>query len=126
MTPAKMIESYLKLRRKMSEVDDRHKEELRPFMELKEQLETELLRYLNTAGLDSTKCEAGTAYRSTSTSVSVKDWRATLEFIKTNELWDLLEARVAKTAAVELTDERKAPIPGVEISQATVLRVRAS
>ena len=121
-----MIESYLKLRRKMGEIEDRHKDELRPFQELKEQLETELLRYLNTSGLDSTKCEAGTAYRATSTSVSVKDWTKTLAFIQEHELWDLLEARVGKTAAVELTDERKAPIPGVEISQATVLRVRAA
>ena len=121
-----MIEAYLKLRKKMSAIDDRHKEELKPFQELKEQIETQLLKHLNDTGLDSTKCEAGTAYRSTATSVTVKDWSKTLAFIQQHELWDLLEARVWKTFAVELMAERKAPIPGVEISQATVLRVRAA
>jgi hypothetical protein len=55
----------------------------------------------------------------------VKDWVATLTYIKDNNLWDLLEARVNKTAAVEVVEEQKKPIPGVQIARATVLRVRA-
>jgi len=126
MTPAQLIENYLKLRRKIKEIEKKHLEELLPYNDLKTQIETALLKHLDDAGVDSTKCKAGTAYKSTATSVTVRDWPSTLEFIKANELWDLLEARVGKTVALEIVEENKSPIPGVEISQATVLRVRST
>lgn len=126
LTPAELIAAYLKLRTKTKEIEDRHKTELEPYVNLKVEIETALLAHLNEAGTDSTKCKAGTAYKSTATTVVVRDWPATLAFIKDTGEWDLLEARVGKTVALELLEERKAPIPGVEISQAQVLRVRAS
>lgn len=125
MTPAKMIESYLQLRNKVAKIEERHKDELMPYAKLREQLENALLAHLNEAGVDSTKCKAGTAFKSTATSVTVKDWPSTLTYIKDNDLWDLLEARVNKTTAVEIIEEQKKPIPGVQIARATVLRVRA-
>jgi hypothetical protein len=125
MTPAQMIERYLQLRAKVAQIEERHKGELAPFTKVREQLENLLLAHLNESGADSTKCPAGTAYKSTATSVTVKDWAATLSFIQANNLWDLLEARVSKTAVVETIEETKKPVPGVQISRATVLRVRA-
>jgi hypothetical protein len=126
MTPAELIEAYLKLRTKITTVETRHKEEILPYTKLKTEIETALLAHLNELGLESTKCKAGTAYKSTTTSVTVKDWPSTLAFIRENELWDLLEARVGKTVALELLEERGEPPPGVQITQALVLRVRAS
>jgi hypothetical protein len=125
MTPGDMINNYLKLRRKLEKIAERHKQELEPYLELKNQLEVSLLAHLHEAKVDSTKSEAGTAFKATATSVTVKDWNKTLPFIIENELWDLLEGRVAKNAAIEVIEERAAPIPGVEVSQTTVLRVRA-
>jgi hypothetical protein len=125
MTPATMIAKYLQLREKLREVEARHKEELAPYLAMRERLETVMLDYLNKNGLDSSKCEAGTAFKSTVTSVTVRDWTATLTYIKQHEAWDLLEARVAKSAAVDIINESQKPIPGVEISSATVLRVRS-
>jgi hypothetical protein len=124
VTPAELIASYIKLRRKLEKIAEKHKQELEPYLKLRGQIENTLLDHLNQTGLDSTKCEAGTAYRSTSTSVVVKDWVKTLGFIKENQAWELLEARVAKTATVELINERNEPVPGVEVTSATVLRVR--
>jgi hypothetical protein len=126
MTPAKLIEAYLRLRTKMKEVEEKHKAELMPFVSLKVEIETALLAHLNEAGTDSTKCKAGTAYKSTVSSVVVRDWPATLDFIKSREEWDLLEARVGKTYTLDLMGQRGEPIPGVEVSQATVLRVRST
>jgi hypothetical protein len=126
MTPADMTQKYLQLRARIHEIEDKHKEELAPYQDLKFRLETLLLDHLNKDGLESVKCSAGTAFKSTVTSVSVRDWPATLAYIMDNEMWDLLEARVSKTAALEIINENKAPIPGVEISQATVLRVRTA
>jgi len=126
MTPADMTRRYLQLRAHIKQLEDKHKKELEPFLDMKFRLETALLDHLNQTGLDSTKCPDGTAFKSTVTSVSVKDWAATLDYIRQHELWDLLEARVSKTAAVEIINDTHTPIPGVEITSATVLRVRTS
>jgi hypothetical protein len=126
LTPADMIEKYLQLRNKVNKIEAKHKEELAPYTKVREQLENLLLAHLNDTGTDSAKCKAGTAFKSTATSVTVKDWTATLTYIKDNNLWDLLEARVSKTATVEIIEETKKPVPGVQISRATVLRVRAT
>lgn len=125
MTPAQMTRRYLQLRARIKQLEDKHKEELAPYLDMKFRLETAILDHLNRNGLDSTKCPDGTAFKSTVTSVSVKDWPSTLDYIRRENLWDLLEARVAKGAAVDIVNETKTPIPGVEITQATVLRVRS-
>ena len=126
MTPAEMIERYIKLRNKIDSIKDKHKKELGPYLDLHAQLETLILQHLDQQGLQSMNGEAGTAFKQVATSVTVKDWNKTLSFIKEHELWDLLEARVSKTAAVEVITERKQPIPGVLVSQAVVVRVRSS
>jgi hypothetical protein len=126
MTPAEMTRRYLQLRDKIKSIEARHQEELTPYRDLRFRLETALLDHLNRSGLDSLKSEHGTAFKSTVTSVTVKDWPVTLDYIKRHQLWDLLEARVAKGAAVEVMTESEKPIPGVEISSATVLRVRSA
>lgn len=124
MTPGQMIERYLQLRRLIHDKEAGHKKELAPLVELRAQLEGALLGYLNENDIDSTRSDAGIAFKSTATSVSVKDWQATLTFIRERQLWDLLEARVSKTAALEMLEEKSETIPGVDISQVTVLRVR--
>ena len=81
---------------------------------------------LNKAGGDSLKTAAGTAYKTTQTSATVKDWPATFEFIRRNEAWDLLEHRVSKTAVLAVIEETQAPVPGVKITQETSLNIRRS
>jgi len=126
MTPATMIEKYIELRRYGSTIKAKHEEELAPIAEAMRAIETELLRHLNEAGTDSMKCKQGTAYKSTVTSVTVQEWQQTLSFIIDNKHWDLLEARVSKGVALDIVDTTKKPIPGVQITQAVALRVRAS
>jgi hypothetical protein len=124
MTVDKMIEDFVKLRIRKKEVEDRHTKELEPFNKIMSQLQGWLLEFLNQTGQDSAKTRFGTAYKSTKTSAVVRDWPATLAFIRENDLWDLLEARVAKTAAFDVINETKEPIPGVETSSEVVCNVR--
>ena len=126
MTPGEMIDKYLKLRRKVDKLKKAHEEELQPYKEVMGQIEGMLMDHLNQAKLDSVKADAGTAYSQTFTHVTVENWSQTLDWIKENEQWDLLEARVAKNATLAATEEYEAPVPGVKISQARVLRVRSA
>jgi hypothetical protein len=126
LTPATMIEKYIALRNKVDQIKSKHADELAPYTNTMQAIENELLRHLEETKLDSIKGDRGTAYKQTATSVTVKDWATTLAWIREQEAWDLLEARVAKTAAVTTIEEMKKPIPGVQITRAVVLRVRTS
>lgn len=121
-----MTQRYLALRRRKEQLVEVHKKALHPFNEMLATLANLILNELQAAGVNSMSSPEGTVYQSTETSVTVKDWAATLSFIQVHQAWDLLEARVSKTAAMSMMDEISAPIPGVSMSQETVLRVRRS
>lgn len=126
LTPAELINSYIQLRDKIAQIKEAHKEQLKPYQAMTERLEGLLLAELNAAGANSIATPQGTAFKQVATSVSVQDWPAALEFIKTRQAWDLLEARIAKTAALATIEETESPIPGVDVSRAWVVRVRRS
>lgn len=119
-----MIEKYVKLRDKKKEIEDQHKLQLAPFNEALDRLEGYMLETMNETGLSSMKSAHGTVYKSLRTSAKVIDWAATLGYIRSNEAWDLLEARVSKLAAQQIITETKLPIPGVETSSEVVVNVR--
>lgn len=124
MSADDMITKYIRLRDKVKEIKARHTDELKPYGEAMGMLEGWMLESMNTAGLKSMKSPHGTAYKSLQTSAKVVDWTATLSYIRENEAWDLLEARVSKTAAQTVIEETKQPIPGVETSSEIRVNVR--
>lgn len=124
MTVDTMIEKYVKLRDRKKELEDAHKSQLAPFNEALDRLEGYMLEAMNEAGLSSMKSPHGTAYKSMRTSAKVIDWMSTLNYIKENNAWDLLEARVSKLAAQQIIEETKLPIPGVETSSEVCVNVR--
>lgn len=119
-----VVAAYIKLRDQKDEVKSRHKEELAPINENMAKLEGWLHRELNKQGVDSFKTKMGTAFVQKATSVTVADWDVTLPFIKEKELWDLLEARVSKSAVQDYIESTKEVPPGVSVRVEEVVRVR--
>lgn len=119
-----LIRTYVALRDKIRDIEKAHVEQLRPYREALAYREANLLEALDRAGLQHMKSPHGTAFKSVRTSAKVVDWPATLGYIREREAWDLLEARVSKTAAVAITEDTKQPIPGVEISSELTINVR--
>ena len=126
MSVAEMTQRYLALRRRKEQLQEMHKKALHPFNDMLATLANLILAELQAAGVNSMSSPDGTVYKSTETSVTVKDWAATLSYIQQHQAWDLLEARVSKTAVMAVMDETSEPVPGVNMSQETVLRVRRS
>lgn len=141
LTPAQLIERYIKLRNKAKELNDAHKEQLSKFQEVMVTIENSLMGELDQRKEVNIKCEHGTAFTQIETSVTVSEWADTLNYIQRNKAWELLEARVAKSAllsihaeiAKQLDDKlitmeeaRAKIVPGVKISQIKVLRVRTA
>jgi len=119
-----MIDKYVKLRDKKKAMEDAFKLQVAPFTEAMDRLEGYMLETMNETGLSSMKSAHGTAYKSMRTSAKVVDWVATLSYIKENNAWDLLEARVSKLAAQQIIQDTKLPIPGVETSSEVCVNVR--
>lgn len=124
MTVDAMIEKYVKLRDKKKEIADAHAAQIAPFDAAMDRLEGYMLEALNASGLSSMKSVHGTAYKSLRTSAKVIDMGDFLGYVRTNNAWDLLEARVSKLAAQQVITETKKPIPGVETSSETCVNVR--
>ncbi len=124
MTIDDMIDKYVKLRDKTKEIKERHANELERYTTVMDTLEAWMLEALNQAKLTSMKSVHGTAYKTTRTSAKVINWTETLSFIRENNAWDLLEARVSKLAAQAIIDETQLPIPGVETSSEVCVNVR--
>lgn len=90
-----------------------------------EKIENVVLAKLNEMGTDSFGVKGvGTAYKSAVTSATVADWDATLQFIKDNDMWNLLDHRVNKTAVVEYRKANDDLPPGVNWREEHVVRIR--
>lgn len=123
MNISEAVKRYNELRDQIKEIETRHKEELAPLKQKKEQVETVFLQFLNEQGGEHFATENGTIYRRTSNRASVKDWAATLDWIIANEDWDVLERRVSAEAIHERLEEGTV-IPGVDFHQYVTATVR--
>lgn len=118
------VDRYIRLRDKIAELDAARKAELKPYREALGNLEGIMLQTLNEQGAESLRTAAGTVYKSTQTSATVNRWSETLAYIQAKEAWELLEARVSKTAVMSIMQETGEPIPGVVLRQEETLNVR--
>lgn len=118
------IAAYIKLRDKKAVLEREHKEELAPIKEIMDKLEGWLQKQLLADGIESMKTNVGTAFLQTASSATVRDWNATLEYIKEADEWGLLESRVNKTAIKDFIANKGEPPPGVEFREIIVTRVR--
>ena len=126
MTLDQMVDAYVKLRDKVAVIKKEQTDALAPFNVTMAKLEALMLDTLNKNNAESVRTEHGTVYKTSRTSTKVTEWSATLDFIKTHNLWELLEARVSKTAAEAIIQETQAPIPGVTTSREIAIGVRRS
>lgn len=126
LTPEELIDIYIQLRDKKEAKDKAFKDDvLGPIVAAMAKIEARLAQYLDEQGLDSFKKNGiGTAYFSTLGSATVKDWEATLGYIREHDLWDLLEARVAKKEVEAIMEETGELPPGVEYKTIRQVRIR--
>lgn len=121
-----VIKGYVKMRDALDARVAEQKAELVPMRENMRKVEAWLQNQLQTQGLKNFKGASGTAFLKEVTSATVQDWDATLEFIRTNERWELLERRVSKTVVEDYAESTGEIPPGVELKREIVVQVRRS
>ena len=121
-----LVGKYLKLRELKKQKEEAYKQDVAPVSEMMDKLEMLFLQRMNEAGLESLPTKHGTPYKTKRTSVTVADWESSLPFIRTNELWHLLERRVSKTAVQQYVEEHGDLPPGLNWREEIVVNVRGA
>ena len=120
-TMEELVGLYVSTRDRIKAIEAEHKEQLAPYRQALDRVESLIMTMLNSAGADSMKTAAGTAYKAPWTKASVQDWQKVLDFAVENSRFDLFERRVAKSVVEEIGD-----VPGIEIERGVRVNVRRS
>jgi len=93
-----VIATYMKLRNEKEAIEAEIKSQVAGLKAKMDKIEAWLKEQADAQGVTSFKGKHGTAFLTTTDYANVADWDAVLEFVKTNEAFDMLEKRVSKIA----------------------------
>lgn len=114
MNVKKMIEYYIRLRDKKSEMENAHKEAMAPIRSAMTDLENRMLAHMNDEGTTSLSAKGlGTAYQTTRVSATVADREEFKRYCEENDAWELADIRAGKTAIREMLNDTGELPPGI-------------
>lgn len=122
----KAIEHYVRLRKECEAIEARAKAEQAEMKKQMGMLESWMTQEAAKDGLKSVPTEHGTACWSMHSKCGVSAPSEFFDFVKENELWELVEKRAAKKAVEAYIEEYKEVPPGVTFSKVQVFNVRAA
>ena len=115
---------YVELRDQVTKLKAELKEKLKPYNKGLEDLDAVLLKALQDQGAKSITTPSGTIYQRIERSASIKDKKAFSEFVKTNDLFDLLDWKANKVAVFTYMETHAVDVPGVNTSAFMTIGVR--
>lgn len=124
MKLSELVEKYIDLRDKKAQLEADHQAKVAKIDGVLEKIESALLKTFDSAGLDSAKTPAGTAYVTTKATASVADPDVFRTFIKENEAWELIQTRCSKTGVEQYKAVNGDVPPGVNWREERVVNVR--
>ena len=126
MTTDVLIEKYIQLRDKKTQMKSEFEAKLAPIEEAMQKIEAHIMKTLNELGSDRIGGATGVAFKSTQNSATVADKELFRQFVLANDRWELADIRAAKTAIKEYIDENDDLPPGINWHSETVIRVNRS
>lgn len=125
-----LVGKYVEIRDRRSDLKRQYEEEDKQLKNMLEKIEEVLHKALVDAGETSKKTRFGIVYKTNKDYANVADWKEVLDYIRSNEAWDLLERRVSKSAVKDIMspDEtgkfRQPPPPGVNFVSVETVGIR--
>lgn len=120
----KRVGQYVALRDKIKELDDQHKESMKQYRDMLEQLGNILLSHLQSVNAESIKSAAGTFFRTTKKTASLEDAEAFMRFVIANNSFEMLDRKANVKAIEDYLEANKVLPPGVKFSQRVEVNVR--
>lgn len=117
---------YLELRNEVEGIEAEAKKKTAALKAIMADIEAWITIKANEDGLSTVPTPYGTAYWSTHYSASCANPSDFRDFVIKNQLWDLMETRVSKTAVKSYIEGNGEPPPGVNFSSVRVFNLRAN
>jgi hypothetical protein len=122
----KRIKQRIELRDKIKAIKKRQTEELKPYLEVEDQLDALLLGWLNAMNSKNVATEHGTAYVTTRHSATVADMEVFWKFVQEKGLFELIDKRANAPAVAEFVEANGDAPPGVNFRTLQEVNVRRS
>lgn len=119
-----VVATYMKLRSQKESMEAEVKDRVSTIKAKMEKLETWIKEQADVQGVTSFKTKHGTAFLTTTDYANVADWDAVLDFIRTQEAFDMLEKRISKIAVRGYIEANKAVPPGVNYGTKLEINIR--
>src|SRR5262245_945099 len=121
---AKIVGQYVALRDKKRILEQQHKDAMKPFNEVMDQLEGKMLDFMQKTGSQSIATSLGTCYQSTRESATIKDGQAFRDWVIQNGRFDLIDWRANAGHVFDYLREHKVQPPGLNLSTYTSVNFR--
>jgi hypothetical protein len=119
-----VVATYMKLRSQKESIEAEVKDRVSTIKAKMEKLEAWIKEQADVQGVTSFKTKHGTAFLTTTDYANVADWDAVLDFIRTQEAFDMLEKRISKIAVRGYIEANKAVPPGVNYGTKLEINIR--
>ena len=126
MDADKLVQVYIKMRDKRSEIKTEYEAKDRAIEEQMKLVESALLKMCKETGADGIKTTHGTATRTIRERIWAADWDAFKEFVRKYDAVDLLEKRVHQGNFREWADKHPDVVAPVNIDRAYAITIRRS
>ena len=122
---AKLVGEFVQLRDGDKEFKE-HYEKIRRerFLDRMEEIQNELLDFLNKSGAKNIKTQFGTAIKQQNVAVHIQDGALFRDHVINGRHWDLLDWRANKTSVKNLVEDHKPVPPGLNYVPRYVINVR--
>ena len=126
LTVDTVVEKYIKLRDKRSEIKKAYEAEDAKYKEAMEKCESWLLLQCNTLGVDNLTVKGvGTAIKGKQMQVSCKDWKAFNQWVKINDQLDMFERRISRSVLKDYLEQHGDELPpGLDVIFEQIVTVR--
>jgi len=118
------VAAYIKLRAQKDAIEKQIEEDVKIIKGKMEKIEAWLKVQMDAQGLTSVKSDHGTAFLTTTDYANVENWDAVLDFVRTNDAYDMLNKAVSKTAVRGYIEQHKAVPPGVNYGTKLEVNIR--
>ena len=120
----KMVEAYVKIRDKKSEIKAAYEAQQKDLESQMELIEQAILEVCKETGVEALRTAHGTATRTVKTRVWTSDWPTFYTFIKEQDAPELLEKRIAQGNFKEWMDANPGVVAPVNIDRQYAITVR--
>lgn len=120
----KRVGQYIMVRDKIAEVRKRHETEIKPLLDLQNDLSTWLQQFMEGSGSKGVKTAHGSCYLSTRYTASLSDPDEFMKYVITNQDFDLLDRRANSTAVKAFVEKNNKLPPGCNLNGIVTVGVR--